>query len=165
VTLERAGNFVVLLAALLVVGLYASRIVGRWEIQPSRTYSVGDTFPDLPGHSFGRWERSIVAFLHSQCHYCGESMPLLEMLAARYAGGGVPVLAVSREAEGPFRQYLSQHSPQSSDIISIGSDPRFKLSLTPTLVLVDRSGRVLYSKSGTVDDTQRAILLAQLDRQ
>jgi hypothetical protein len=83
-------------------------------------------------------------FVNSGCHFCTDSMPFYKTLvsARNQRKTRVALIAVSRESQADLDTYLRIHEVVVDRTISIQRLSNVKLRVTPTLVLVDGSGKV-----------------------
>lgn len=137
-TFDRVLN-VALLAAVLY-GVVAIRLASR----PALTaYERGETAPAIAGVSYGAAKRTAVLFVRSTCHFCTESMSFYQELVK----DGRQVVAISGEPRDRLDAYLTENGLAiRSATITRGEWP--KLVGTPTIVVVDASGRVVKSWAG-----------------
>jgi hypothetical protein len=94
------------------------------------------------------------AFLHPACPLAQEYAPVLEALAADFAGRGVRVVGVVCECDDPAE--ITAYRKEFGITFPIHLDTRFTLAAaldattTPEVVLVDRERRIHYA--GRIDD-------------
>ena len=113
-------------------------------------YTVGESMEELPGVDYGRAARTLVLSIHSTCGFCTASMPfyrkILEQRTVRSAASVLQVVAVSREDRTVSGNYLGEHGVYPDEVVAA----TLRSSRTPTLVLVDRSSRILAAWGGQV---------------
>ncbi len=147
-TFDRILN-VVLVAAVL----YGVVILRPKAPAPPVVYAAGETAPAIPGISYGEAKRTAVLFVRSTCHYCTDSMPFYQSLKAK----GARLVAISAESKDLLDPYLASYGlPIES--ATVGHAAWSKLSGTPTVIVVDRSGQVVGSWLGLLSDNdQRSV--------
>jgi len=138
VTFDRVLN--VLLLVVVVYGIAAVRSTGSLKLT---TYEPGETVAAITGVSYAAAKRTAVLFIRSTCHYCTESVPFYQDLMR----GGARLVAISGEPQESLNAYLDEHGLAiESATVERASWP--KLTGTPTLLIVDDSGRVVKSWVG-----------------
>ena len=129
---------------------------------------VGDVAPpfvltDLEGKPFDLSKEAserihLLVFWSIFCEPCGEEMPLIEKLYQEYKGKGLEVLGISMDGEPmkksvqgmarqkgyTFRQFIDKLAPDESFVVA---DP-FGVAGTPTLYLLDRTGKIVLAEVG-----------------
>jgi thioredoxin-related protein len=121
---------------------------------------VGKTI-HLPGVHFRAQRDSLVLGISTSCHFCNESMPFYKGLANQLKGR-LDLVAVLPQAQTEAENYvkaagLSEARVVSSNLGSIG------VYATPTLLLVDSTGKVKSEWVGKLDDaTQKKVLATVL---
>ncbi|MFI4914415.1 MAG: peroxiredoxin family protein [Steroidobacterales bacterium] len=106
--------------------------------------SVGGGNERLSEH---RGEVVVVAFWSSRCSLCAPQLAALDALYATYHSAGLVTLAVSVDDDlARAREYANAHAAKFPLLIdaskSVSRD--YDIAQLPTLVLIDRSGRVRY---------------------
>jgi peroxiredoxin len=138
VTVDRVLNVLLLVA--VVYGIAAVRPTS--QPKPT-TYQSGETVSAITGVPYAAAKRTAVLFIRSTCHYCTESMPFYQDLMK----GGARLVAISGEPQESLNAYLDEHGLSiESATVERASWP--KLTGTPTLLIVDDTGRVVKSWIG-----------------
>lgn len=92
---------------------------------------------------------TLVLFLRSTCRFCTDSMPFyrqtLDLEPAR--SGALQVIAASYETVEVTKAYLQSHGVDVKSVVSI-TPGTARFQGTPTIVLVDASGRVIREWGG-----------------
>jgi len=115
---------------------------------PRPPYAVGETLGlDLPAPA-------IVVFVKSTCPYCTASAAFYRALAAEL----VPLVVVSAEPEGVTRAYLRKLQVEADEVrVVTGAMVRFRV--TPSIVTLDREGKVTGSWQGQLPPEQEQDVL------
>lgn len=113
-------------------------------------YSVGDSFPDLPGVK--RSHVSAVLFLHSSCPFCTASMPFYRSLSAYEE---LQFVAVGTEPPDSISAYLDSHGVTGMLVASIAPG-QLRFTATPTLVLLNNDASVAGVWRGRLDSHREA---------
>ncbi|MBK6852601.1 MAG: TlpA family protein disulfide reductase [Burkholderiales bacterium] len=115
----------------------------------------------LPGWDGPTWNLAdargqvvVLNFWASWCEPCLSELPSLELLASRHAAHKLQVVCVNyRETDGALRRFL-QAQPLSLPIVRDrdgGTSKAWGARIFPTTVVVDRTGRAVFSVIGEVD--------------
>jgi len=140
--LEMAANIAVIIAV-----VYIGFNVLRARLSQPSTYQdgpqVGEKLPVVPGYSWGGHSRTLVLALRNGCHYCEESAPFYKRLLAQVSthSGPTSVIAVFPDDTNIARAVTAS---EGLSIPAVGGVPlqQIRVSGTPTLILVDGTGRV-----------------------
>lgn len=143
--LEVATNVAVLLAAIAVLASIAAiyfRPAPALQLQTG--LQKGETLAAVPGFNFSESDQSLLLIMSTRCVYCDESAPFYRQLAGAQLRGdrSVRLVAVLPNSEEEVRQYMQQRQLQIAAIPAVNLRT-LKVAGTPTLILVDGSGRVL----------------------
>jgi hypothetical protein len=161
--LDKLSNIAIIAAATVVVVSYVRPLFAPPAASPNRVrrYEVGEVVPVINGISYGDAERSLLMFVNSGCRFCTESMPFYQTVIERRNASRthVPVLALSREPESDARRYVASHDVAFDRVLSIGPRADLKLDVTPTLLLVDKAGRLLRIWVGALGPQQQDEIL------
>ncbi len=148
----------------IVVALAAGYVTLREKmVSPRipRAVASGDHLASLPGVDWSRHRRTLVLALNSGCHYCQDSVPFYQRLSqGRPAGGDdLEIVAVFPNDAGAVRQLVKD---EGLVIRSVPALPLEKLGIVsvPTLLLVDREGRVERSWVGLLTPRQELDVLS-----
>ena len=108
-------------------------------------YKLRQQIQAPPGVNFAAAERSVLVFLRSTCRFCTNSMPFYRALVTKArAGNTVKVYVFSNEEEAETQGYLQRHSVSPTRILRTTGELAQRVRVTPTLVVVDRAGKVLH---------------------
>lgn len=97
----------------------------------------------------------VINFWATWCGPCHALEPIYEKLAARYAGNaGVVFLSANcDEDESLVKPYLAERKPRSNEVFSDGLDESFAVDSFPTVLIVDRGGKVVFRANGFDPET------------
>jgi thiol-disulfide isomerase/thioredoxin len=145
--LEVVANVVVIAVALAVGYVVLRGHVGGSPPRPS--VAAGDRLGPVPGIDWSRHRRTLVLALRTDCHYCRDSAPFYQRLAQvlRPGGDDVAVVAVFPNDAEAVSQTVKE---EGLSLPSVSAVPLEGLGVvgTPTLILVDREGKVVRSWVG-----------------
>ena len=164
--LEVAANAATVLAAVVLsvvlIKVYLlprrplARSVGRQGI------SVGARLNSaLPGIDWRKNGRTLVLAISTQCHFCTESAPFFRTLASR-AQKGVKIVAVLPQPVDAAQRYLDGEGVYVDRIEQLALS-RIGVTGTPTILLVNSSGRVIDIWVGKLQPNQQQNVLATVD--
>jgi hypothetical protein len=156
-------------ALLVVCSLGAVRL---WQYHPRTTDAISHSRPAAaPAAISGRLpvdlttrKKWIVLVLSTQCHYCRESLPFhRDLLKMAQRPGEVGLVAVFPQTHGEVERYEAANNffPQTVSGVALG---RLEVRGTPTLLLVDRAGKVLKYWEGMVQDDKQAEVRAEVEK-
>jgi peroxiredoxin len=166
VSLERMANIAVILAAAVCIVTWASFAlrapVSARDVSPR--YVAGDSLAEVPEIATITVPRILVVFVNSLCRYCTESMPfyrqLSELRASNAGGDPASIIFVSREPLASLTTYLANHGIGGQLLIALPQGTPFKMTTTPTVLLLDRMRKVERVWVGLLSDSQRNEVLA-----
>lgn len=150
--------------AAFVVGAMLLGIVAlrhAWLPRPNAAVAspiaVGTAAPPLPGIAYSNAGLTVIVAVSTRCRFCTDSMPFYRRLQAEVRAGDrrAQFVAMAVEDVDIIRQYLERHVVTPDAVVS-GRDAGFDLRGTPTLILVDHSGRVVDSLQGLLTDDQQS---------
>jgi hypothetical protein len=115
----------------------------------------------LPGEDWAKERTETLVFgISTHCHFCTESAPFYKRLLTS-VGGGIGLVVIAPEPVEQTRLYLGQLGLDINDVRQI---PIMQVGIqgTPTLVFVDRRGRVERAWTGSLspDREQEVIQFA-----
>jgi hypothetical protein len=138
--LEVAVNFALLGAFLMVAALAAQHF---WRTQTAATVGgpeIGARV-SLVGADWSKSERTLVLAISTTCHFCSESADFYKKLVPSAEGRGVPVIAVLPQTTTEGRAYLSGLGVNVRNVFQ-SSLQAVGAAATPTLLVIDRSGKI-----------------------
>jgi len=157
-----------LLAATLTVNLTRSMHASsaRAAAVSSRTpptdgLQEGTTLKDTSELKLSSSSKTLVMLTASSCHYCTESMPFYQQLVAHARERHIPVVAATREDPRINEKYLEIHGVKADRTVSATTNS-ISAPGTPTLILVDSSGKILKVWRGKLaKDAEESVLTAR----
>lgn len=148
--LETAANISVIIAAVVLVVFLGRQEFQRHtdSIKPAQAL-VGQRIT-LAGVQFGQQSKTLVLAISTHCHYCRDSEGFYKDLEAR-SQGRVKIVAVLPESLDEAAPYVRQSIGPSIQVVSSRLDA-MGVTGTPTLLLIDSSGKVQQAWVGKLDD-------------
>lgn len=118
---------------------------------------------NLPGVRWDQASKTLVMALSTQCHFCQESTPFYKALTTSpsVTSKRVSILMVFPQPQNDAETFVRDKDINGDRIVSM---PLQKLGITstPTLLLVDRSGKVERLWIGVLSHLQQKDLLEEL---
>jgi hypothetical protein len=148
--LETVANISVIIAAVVLVVYLGRQEFQRHaeSIRPAAAL-VGQKIT-LPDVQFGQQGKTLVLAISTHCHFCRESEPFYKDLVAR-SQGRVKIVAVLPESLEESEPYVRRSIAPSIQVVSSHLDA-MGVTGTPTLLLIDSSGKVQQAWVGKLDD-------------
>jgi thiol-disulfide isomerase/thioredoxin len=160
--LESTANATTVLAGLALSYLVAAHL--GWVAVPSRAapsgpasrYVQGEAVGALDGVDYGRADKTILIVFRSTCGYCIRSAPFYQELVERRNKSRSPVrivaVAPASDDKAPSFPELQGWSP---DYLARFQPGEFRIVGVPTVLIVDRQGRVQASWMGELSATEK----------
>lgn len=160
--LDRIANIAIIVAVVVFLGV-VFRGGFAWRQPPSYAgpapaQSLVGTTVKLPGLTFPASRDSLVLVVSTECHFCRESLPFYKQLTAK-TRGRVNVVAVLPQAQAEAQKFLSGAGVETDKIVTATPDA-LGVRGTPTVLLVDGSGKVKQAWVGRLDPKGQENLLA-----
>jgi hypothetical protein len=146
--LEVATNVAILCAFLLVAALAASRLFVHSANQPPHP-TIGSKVSLQSAH-WSNSNRTLVLALSTGCHFCSESAEFYRRLVPAAIHNGIRVIAILPQPVADGRAYLSHLDVPAPEVLQSSLDA-VEVSGTPTLLLLDRQGRIEKAWVGKLD--------------
>ena len=134
---------IVLIGLACVIGYHFWQARRTAENPPPAWVKVGDQLPSLPAYDWKAHDRTLVLALRNGCRFCEESIPFYRKLAELEKSNQLDahLIAVFPDDLADVRRLVE------TERLAVEAFPGIELSQvkvegTPTLILVDRQGRV-----------------------
>jgi len=143
--LEVSSNVAVLVVAMALLGAIVST---RWASQRKATFEdglqKGQVFGRLPSLDYGAAQQTLVLVLSTKCNYCQESQPFYKRLleAQQLSGQRTRIVAVFPNPKSEVEQYKQENQLNVESVPALNYGV-LNVAGTPTLIMVDSTGRVL----------------------
>lgn len=147
--LEVLANLAIVIVALIIIGNF---VASKWRTKREIDTLTTGSKVSLSGV---KWEdgSTLVLALQRGCRYCEESAPFYRRLWQQRSGSEPRMIAVVPGDKGEVGKYLSELGVVVDGIVN-ASLSDIHVAATPTLVLVDRSGRVSNVWVGKLDSSR-----------
>jgi hypothetical protein len=169
-SLDKLTNVAILGLCIVIAGDLVYRDVIRphaaatAQAGPARPVPLkaGEAFPKLAGLKQEPGKPSLLLVVRSGCKYCTESVPFYKELVREVRASKIPVqlIGVCLESDKACADYFSQ--TQVAVDATIGAPNGLeKIQGTPTIVMLDPSGKVAETWVGALNpDRQKAVIAA-----
>jgi hypothetical protein len=114
----------------------------------------------LPGEAWGKSDATIVLALSQGCQFCQASAPFYQRLFAAAHAAAIPVTVVTQDEQPTKTAEFYDHLGLSIPDIRKVSFSEIGVVGTPTLVAVDRAGKITWSRTGQVPEEQEPEVIA-----
>lgn len=166
--LETAVNVMTLLTSIIVLGMIGQRTwVSSHRPSPPQLFREGERIPIFDGLDVSKVARTLVMVVRHDCRYCAESLPFYRTLSQSLSDNnpvGSQLVIVTVDDLETAKQYVRDNQLNISAIVPVPPARRSELRVpgTPTLMLVDRDGRIQRMWVGTLDPTRQKEVTAAL---
>jgi peroxiredoxin len=158
--IDVATNVAVLCAFLLVGALAAKRLLEP-SLYSQNSPSIGAKV-FLHDVDWSQSKQNLVLVLSTGCHFCSESAGFYQRLVPSAEGNGVRVLAVLPQSISDSRSYLEKLGVVVREVVQSPLSA-VEVSGTPTVLLIDRSGKIRNAWVGKLGPEQEQQVLARLN--
>jgi len=148
--LEIVANISVIVAAVVLVVFLGRQEFQRHAELPKPAKALVGQMITLSGVQFGQQSKTLVLAISTNCHFCRDSEPFYKDLAAR-SQGRLKIVAVLPQSLEEAEPYVRQSIAPSIQVVSSRLDA-IGVAGTPTLLLIDSSGKVQQAWVGKLDD-------------
>lgn len=158
--IELLANILVILLAVVVGSIF---LKDRYFTPGPEINEVkaGDRLTHLDAWDWAAHDRTLLLVLRKGCHFCEDSVPFYQRLVAAHKqdGSSTAILAAFPDAADAVKEVLQ------SENLGIPALPKIpleslKISGTPTVLLVDKTGTVLKAWIGVLSPREELEVLA-----
>jgi hypothetical protein len=144
--LEVSANLGIIIIAVILIGNFVS---SKWRTKHGAAKLTAGSKVSLSGV---KWEdgTTLVLALQRGCRYCDESAPFYRRLWQQRSGSEPRMIAVVPGDKTEVTKYVEELGVLVDGIVNVSLSD-IQVSATPTLFLVDRSGRVSNVWIGKLD--------------
>jgi thiol-disulfide isomerase/thioredoxin len=173
--ISKIVDSLVSVATLIIAGCAVWLVAGKAGlVEPPPTqgsaqpapYEIGEAVSTIKGVDFTAAEKTVLVVIKSNCPYCTASSPfyrrLLEEKEARKAS--VQIVFAASQSDTQIADYLSQNELPNSSILRL-QPGELKIRGTPTLLVVDKAGRVQSFWLGQLPEQQEKSMIEAVFRE
>jgi hypothetical protein len=160
--LDVTTNVVVVLFAVVAIAVLVKNYFAPQE-RDINGVRKGGIFPAIAGVDYKQAQRTLILALNVDCHYCTRSVPFYNSLAEgrRESAGDLNIVAVFVNKEAALVKSYAEEKHLLVQAISGVALDQMGVHMTPTLILVDHTGKVLESWRGELQpDGEREVFAA-----
>src|SRR3984893_2432806 len=151
--IEAAGNIIVIVLAVVVGSVFLKDRLSTVAPE-SNEVKAGDKLASLDGWDWAAHDQTLVLGLRKGCHFCEDSAPFYQRLTAQQQGGSnSTIVAVFPDTADAVKEGVQSEGLRVHALAGVPLE-RLKISGTPTLLLVDRSGTVMNAWIGLLSPRQ-----------
>jgi hypothetical protein len=163
--LERIANIAVIVGVAVFLAIVIHNRPWRSNPpQPPDPAAMADALKGktirVSGIDFPRQRASVLLVISKTCHFCEDSLPFYRALATE-TQGKVDLLAALPQPRPEAEAYLKAAGVPATQIAS-AQPAELGVTGTPTLVLLDRSGKVQEVWIGLLDGSRQAQVRSRL---
>lgn len=138
--LEAIANVAVIFVALAVGYVVLGKYVSEYRARP---VAAGDRLAAIPNLEWKQHRHTLVLALNTGCHFCEQSVPFYQSLSERLQHSGIDLdlVAVFPNDAAQIQQFMSKESLRVRSVAAVPLE-KLRVNATPTLILVDNTGRV-----------------------
>jgi hypothetical protein len=155
-------NVVVMLFAVVAIGVLIKNYFAP-QVENNSGVMRGNVFPAIAGVDYTQAQRTLILALNVDCRYCTRSVPFYNSLSEgrpEHAGEVNIVAAFVNKDAALVKSYAEEKRLLVQTIPGVDLD-QMGVYTTPTIILVDRAGRVLDSWRGELQpDGEREVFAA-----
>jgi hypothetical protein len=160
-TLESVMYGTVIATACIVTAVILLRPPAN--VIPNQPYKVGEAVGPLNTINYADSSRTLLLVVQSSCQYCTASMPFYRKLEElSQARRDVRIFVVTQDTDIVARKYLDEHKLNLPVVPSINVGNQLNVTGTPTLLLVDRSGKAKGVWVGLLSSSRQSEILQSL---
>ena len=156
--LEVAANVTVILMALAVGCAVLTRYFA--SSRAPQAVATDDHLAKLPGLDWSQHRRTLLLVLNAGCHFCKDSVPFYRKLAQmqRLDEDALEIVAVFPNEAAIVRQFNAQEGLTMRSVPEVPLE-KLRVNATPTLLLVNKEGRVERAWIGILTPVQERDVL------
>jgi len=138
--IETMMNIVVIVLGVVVGSVFLKDHFFSPASQPE-SIKVGDKLANVKGWDWAAHDQTLVLGLKKGCHFCEDSAPFYQRLAAQPQHGGLTIVAVFPDTADEVKGVVQSEALRIPALAGVPLES-LKISATPTLLLVDKNGTV-----------------------
>lgn len=161
---QLAANIAIVALCLLVAWLELQRISPTAPTGAAEIYKVGEAIDPVRGVDFAAARITLVMVLREDCHFCQESLPFYRQLSearSRTPNPDLRVVVASTDSPTALSTYLESKEVRVDQVATV-EQGGLKVPGTPSLLLVDRAGKVTRIWRGRLAERQQKEVLQSL---
>ena len=151
--IEVIANVIVITVALVVGSIFLKDRLSPIASEPD-TVKAGDKLSNVAGWNWGAHDQTLVLGLRKGCHFCEDSAPFYQrLIAQQQEGSNSTLVAVFPDTADTVKDILQSEGLRVQALAGVPLEG-LKISGTPTLLLVDKNGKVMNAWVGVLTPRQ-----------
>ena len=152
--IEVAANIIVIVFAVVVGSVFLKDRMAPLAPEADAV-KAGDKLTNLDGWDWGGHDQTLLLGLRKGCHFCEDSAPFYRRLIAQQQQGGSnsTIVAVFPDGADAVKEVVESEGLGVPALAGVPLET-LKISGTPTLLLVDKSGTVVNAWIGMLSPRQ-----------
>jgi len=152
--IEVVANITVVLLAVVIGSIFVRDRFFSPAIRANEV-KVGDRLTHLDGWDWSAHDRTLLLVLRKGCHFCEDSAPFYQRLTTKQQqeGSDTALVAVFPDTKDAVKELMKSEGLDVRGLAGVSLEG-LKVSGTPTLLLVDKSGTVLSAWIGVLSPRQ-----------
>lgn len=168
--LEIASNVTIIVVGVLVVGIIGWNIYLYNQNTPPSNPALqagiikGQILPGLSDLDYAKSDRTLLIAMSTKCIHCKESVPFIKKLTEESPKFKVKtqILSLFPNSENEVKTFSEEHQLQISTKAAVQLTS-MNVTGTPTMVLIDSSGKVLDFWVGAIPEKDQQEVLKELE--
>lgn len=147
--LEVTANVSIIACALVFAALLVHNgVLQRSAREAQRPYQRGERIEKVGGLETDGSSATLLLVVRSTCHFCAESVPFYHRLLEQAAKKQVRAVAVVYDRADVGSAYVAASGLRVQQVVALERNELLRVTGTPTLILLDKSGTVVNSWVG-----------------
>jgi len=123
-------------------------------------YQAGEIV-DVPAAWYSKADTTLVLFARASCGACEKAKPFLTKVVGIMNAKGAAVMAHPALTEVEDKQFAKSLGVNAPNVVVVTD--KLKVQATPTLLLVNRAGKILNAWEGVGKENEQAAILAAIE--
>jgi len=168
--LKRNLDTVINIATLICIVSLIAFFGYRWTFPQNQQsnyeedFAEGKTLAEVPNLNEGKYEKSVILILNTDCKYCNASMDFYKKLAnTKYNAESGQLAALFSQPKEIVDKYVKDKNFPIRTIPGANFE-KLKVGLTPTVVVIDKKRQIIKSWFGQLKTEQEQEVIGNLER-
>jgi len=172
---QRSDALILALVGLSTLSVVALAVVQGRRPPPRLEGKAPPPSVSLPGldgaaRPLPKGKVTLVDFWATWCEPCRVSMPRVQQIWKKYQGAGLELYSVDTDDDTPdrdpsVREFLIKNSLSFPVVLDDGSASKaFSVANLPTMVLLDKRGKVIWTDVGSLTRSREKDLVATIEK-
>jgi thioredoxin-related protein len=149
--IELTANFLIIVVAVLLIGLFISKQFLTPKVTDKRNGPKIGSKLSLPGMDLSKTDRALLLVLQKGCHFCSESADFYKALISRANTKNLKVFAILPNEKNEAEEYLRSLGIENIETRQMQLSA-LEVVGTPTIMLIKSNGEVSNSWMGKLSN-------------